>query len=43
MTGVSLLNKYLTVHPELKSSKINSKLQDTDFFTEKNYFKGLDW
>jgi hypothetical protein len=41
--GVSLLNECLKVHPSLKGITNKSKLEDIDFFTEKNYFKGLDW
>ena len=40
LLGVSLYNDLFKTHPEIKNNKMES---ETEFFTDKNYFKGLDW
>ena len=43
MLGISLYIDFFKTHPKLKNNKMESELRETEFFTDKNYFKGLDW
>ena len=41
--GSNILSELYALHPGFRTAKNVSKFEDVDFFTDKNYFKGLDW
>ena len=43
-TGSTALYTYLNLHPNLKSNKnVLGSFEETQFFTDKNYYNGFDW
>jgi hypothetical protein len=41
-TGTTALHKYLSIHPQLKTNKMTTEFEETQFFS-KNYYLGIDW